>query len=68
MVIRAIGICLKPDQPQLGPWVRELEKWLLDRKIDVMFAQTKSLLRKHLNPQPDPIQQLADLIRAAQQR
>ncbi len=38
MVIRAIGICLKPDQPQLGPWVRELEKWLQDRQIESMLG------------------------------
>jgi NAD+ kinase len=38
MVIRAIGICLKPDQPQLGPWVREVEQWLRERKIDVMLG------------------------------
>ncbi len=35
-------------------------------KIDAMFAQTESLLKKHLNPRPDPIQQLADAIRAAE--
>jgi NAD+ kinase len=38
MDIRAIGICLKPDQPHLGPWVQELEKWLLDRDIRVLFG------------------------------
>lgn len=38
MDIRAIGICLKPDQPQLGPWVRELEQWLREHKIDVILG------------------------------
>jgi len=42
MVIRAIGICLKPDQPQLGPWVREVRQWLLDRKIEVILGTEAS--------------------------
>jgi len=38
LAIRAIGICLKPNQPQLGPWVREVEQCLREHKIDVMLG------------------------------
>ncbi len=39
MTIRTIGISLKPDQPQLGGLVLELEKWLRDRGIEVLLGQ-----------------------------
>ena len=39
MTIRTIGISLKPDQPQLGGLVHELEKWLRDRGIEVLLGQ-----------------------------
>lgn len=38
MTIRTIGISLKPDQPQFGALVRDLEKWLRDREIDVLLG------------------------------
>jgi NAD+ kinase len=38
MTIRTIGISLKPDQPQLGALVLELEKWLRDRSIEVLLG------------------------------
>ncbi len=39
MAIRSIGVCLKPDQPQLGSVVRELQKWLLDHGVEVLLGQ-----------------------------
>ena len=39
MAIRTIGVCLKPDQPQLGVVVRELEKWLRDHGVEVLLGQ-----------------------------
>jgi NAD+ kinase len=39
MTIRTIGISLKPDQPQLGGLVREIEKWLRDRDIEVLLDE-----------------------------
>jgi len=39
MAIRTIGICLKPNQPQLGTVVRELEKWLRDRGVEVLLGR-----------------------------
>ena len=39
MTIHTIGISLKPDQPQLGGLVREFEKWLRDRGIEVLLGQ-----------------------------
>jgi NAD+ kinase len=33
MEIRAVGICVKPDESGLADLVRDLEKWLLDRGI-----------------------------------
>jgi len=39
MTIRTIGISVKPDQPQLGALVHELEKWLRDRGIEVLLGQ-----------------------------
>ena len=37
MTIRTIGVCLKPDQPQFGDVVRELEKWLRDHGVEVLL-------------------------------
>jgi NAD+ kinase len=39
MTIRKIGISLKPDQPQLGELVHEIEKWLRDRGIEVLLGE-----------------------------
>jgi NAD+ kinase len=39
MTIRTIGISLKPDQPQFGGLVHEIEKWLRDRGIEVLLGQ-----------------------------
>jgi NAD+ kinase len=39
MTIRKIGISLKPDQPQLGGLVHEIEKWLRDRGIEVLLGE-----------------------------
>ncbi len=39
MTIRAIGICLKPDQPQFGDLVRELQKWLRDHGVEVLLGR-----------------------------
>ncbi len=36
MASRSLGLCLKPEQPQLAESVRELEKWLLDRGVEVV--------------------------------
>src|SRR5262245_34194730 len=34
MEIRRVGICVKPDQPQLADLVRSLEKWLVERGLE----------------------------------
>ena len=34
MDIRRVGICVKPEQPQLADMIRALEKWLVERGID----------------------------------
>jgi NAD+ kinase len=34
--IRSVGICVKPSQPQLAALVRELEQWLVARRVDVV--------------------------------
>jgi len=39
MTIHTIGIALKPDQPQFGGLVDELEKWLRDRGIEALLDQ-----------------------------
>jgi len=39
MTIRKIGISIKPDQPQLGGLVHEIEKWLRDRGIEVLLGE-----------------------------
>jgi NAD+ kinase len=36
MEVRSIGICVKPDQPQLADLIRELEAWLVERKLSVV--------------------------------
>jgi NAD+ kinase len=33
MQVRAVGICVKPEQPQLADFVVELEEWLRDRGV-----------------------------------
>jgi NAD+ kinase len=37
MEVRSIGVCVKPDQPQLGDSVRALAKWASGRGIDVLL-------------------------------
>jgi len=39
MVIRSVGVCLKPDQPQLAEVVRTLEAWLSERGIAVVLDE-----------------------------
>jgi NAD+ kinase len=34
MEIRRVGICVKPEQPQLADLIRALEKWLVERGIE----------------------------------
>ena len=36
MDILSVGICVKPEQPQLADLVRELEKWLVERGLEVV--------------------------------
>jgi len=38
MTLRTIGIALKPEQPQLGALVQEIDKWLRDRGIEVLLG------------------------------
>ncbi|MEE8476107.1 MAG: NAD(+)/NADH kinase [Myxococcota bacterium] len=35
MGIRSVGVCVKPDQPQLSDLIRELEEWLVARRIEI---------------------------------
>ena len=35
MKVRSVGICVKPGEPSLAGLVRELEKWLVERRIEV---------------------------------
>jgi NAD+ kinase len=37
MEVRSIGICTKPDQPQLADTVRSLAKWASQRSIEVVL-------------------------------
>jgi len=37
MVIRSVGICLKPSQPQLGEAVQALQSWLEDRDLTAVL-------------------------------
>jgi len=45
MQFRAIGICVKPDQPQLAGQVAELAGWLRQRGIEVRFDEHAARLR-----------------------
>jgi NAD+ kinase len=36
MEIRRVGICVKPDQPQLAELLRALEKWLVERGLEAL--------------------------------
>lgn len=37
MQVRAVGICVKPEQPQLADFVGELEEWLRERGVRVVL-------------------------------
>jgi NAD+ kinase len=39
MLIRSVGICLKPNQPQLADAVRSLEAWLVARGLEVVLGK-----------------------------
>jgi NAD+ kinase len=39
MVIRSVGICLKPNQPQIAELVRALEAWLAERGLEVVLGK-----------------------------
>jgi NAD+ kinase len=39
MMIRSVGVCLKPDHPQLADLVRGLEKWLGERGLEVLLGR-----------------------------
>ena len=43
MQVRSIGVCLKPNQPQLATLVREVQKWLQDRGIEVLLGREAGL-------------------------
>jgi NAD+ kinase len=45
MQFRAIGICVKPDQPQLAGQVAELAGWLRQRGIEVRLDEHAARLR-----------------------
>jgi NAD+ kinase len=45
MQFRAIGICVKPDQPQLAGQVAELATWLRQRGIEVRLDEHAARLR-----------------------
>ena len=36
MKVENVGVCVKPGEPELAGLVRELEKWLLDRGLEVL--------------------------------
>jgi NAD+ kinase len=38
MAIRRVGICLKPEQPQLAAVVHGLEAWLVERGLEVVLG------------------------------
>jgi len=38
MVIRSVGVCLKPNQPHLAGIVKDLQAWLVERGIDVVLG------------------------------
>ena len=37
MEIRSIGVCMKPDQPQLADSVRALAKWASERGMEILL-------------------------------
>ena len=39
MEVRSIGVCVKPDQPQLAGSVRALAKWAGERGIQVLLKE-----------------------------
>ena len=60
MRVRSVGICIKPGQRDLAPLVAELEKWLVQRGLEVLvdpeagrFAGSRGMLRGDLARQAD---------------
>jgi len=39
MVIRSVGVFIKPNQPQIAEVVRSLEAWLLERGLEVVLGK-----------------------------
>lgn len=39
MLIRSVGVCLKPNQPHLAAMVRDLQAWLGERGIEVVLGK-----------------------------
>ncbi len=62
MAIRSLGLCVKTGQPQLAGPVRELEKWLAERGVEVVpdeeagrWTEASALARSELGGNVDAV-------------
>ncbi len=62
MDFRAIGICVKPDQPQLADRVAELAGWLRDRGIEVRLDENAARLQHEVSTEVSDWASKVDLI------
>jgi len=62
MVIRSVGVCLKPEQPQLADVVRALERWLADRGLAVVLDEQSAKATGESAARTSEIVEKADLM------
>ncbi len=62
MAFHTVGICLKPDQPQLAGSVRELEKWLRERGLEVLLGREAAAVTGAPGMMRSELAEKADLV------
>jgi len=62
MRIRSLGLCVKPGQPQLADFVRDLEKWLAERDVESVpdeeaarWTEARGVARSELGKRVDAV-------------
>lgn len=60
--IRSVGVCLKPDQPQMAETVRDLVKWLQGREIEVLVDRACAELADATPLERSALAERADLV------
>ena len=62
MQVRTVGICVKPEQPQLADFVVELEEWLRDRGVRAALDPQAARWKGEQGPSFEEIAGKVDLV------